>query len=1154
MTAFVSDQLRRRNLLGGSFFCRHDVEGRNSSRNLIKTLSFFLCMWSNAFAREIQKVQAERPEVVRDPIAQLFDAIVCAPLRALYAAAPDQPPVVLCVDALDECGTADYRQDILRVFSVHCRTLPPNVKLLVSSRLEPDIVDAFAHLRPLAILPTDENNRDDARRFAEFRLREMGATTAAVDGGDGGARVLTVGPGLLVEKSAGTFIWLVVACKELERFAAETVTLDMIKSLPVGSKADEGVDELYDRTFSRIFGDVDGKDSTLFKVLAFVVCCLEPLTAACIAELLQLELPVVRRDLQRLEAVLIVENERLRVAHKSVKDYLVDPRRCRDVRFAVSLEEQNEVMSVLCLEALERHLHYNMAGLNPPSLFTMKVNMAEGLTPTPFVGLHISSLHSDYPNFSDIVDKRIGLHLRYAALHFFMHCEAASATDRLARKIERFVKEKLLNWLEVVSLLSRLSIVVGVANLLAKQHSLDSDAQALLQDLLRAAQLFYIPVAASALQVYTTVVSFSPSSSALFRQYSPRLPQECRSPTLIFPREKAWPDLVSTLEGHPDHVYDVAAGADGRFFVSSSSDIRVWDAATGELRLVLEGELGAVLSVAVSQNGRFVVSGSDDGIARVWNTSTGELVSVLESHDDRAVVSVVISPDGDYIVSAGADKTARVWETGTGKLRLTMERHTDSVNSVAISRDGLRVASGSSDHTIRVWDPKSGSEHMVLQGHTDSVRAVAVVGTKGAQYVSGSYDNTVRLWDATTGEQKAVFRGHTGFVHTVASAPDGSWVVSGSGDGTIRLWDVTGGSGGQLMLLEANVGTVTSVAVAPDGNHIVSGSSDRTVRVWDANARLLQNQGSAATDRHPTRVTAVAASPSGSWFVSSSYDGSLRVWDMATGALRAVLLSHTKLVRALTISPDSQSIVSTSEDGTDAVWRADTDFSLQAVHRCAPDFSTCAAFSPDGARVASGSRDHAVVVWRADSGRPDLYLLGHRDSVTVVEFSPDGSRVAAAAADGYVRLWRADSSGASLAVFDAHHDAGVLALAFSPDSRMLASGSSDRSVRVWDVATIATANAAASATTATATTTAAPAVPAALLHEFTGHTSSVMALRFSPDSRAITSGDRYRVTKRWDVSPGVAAPPLLSPTAGSAPDESVSFDGQWLVRSGDANG
>jgi WD40 repeat protein len=95
-------------------------------------------------------------------------------------------------------------------------------------------------------------------------------------------------------------------------------------------------------------------------------------------------------------------------------------------------------------------------------------------------------------------------------------------------------------------------------------------------------------------------------------------------------------ELLNTLSGHTDLVWDVAYSPDGKLIGTASRDgtAKIWDATSGKELLTLRGHTGIVDSIAFSW----------DGSARIWSVSTGtELISFLV---DGPVAGMSFSQDG----------------------------------------------------------------------------------------------------------------------------------------------------------------------------------------------------------------------------------------------------------------------------------------------------------------------------------------------------------------------------------------------------------------------------------------------------------------------------------------------------------------------------
>jgi serine/threonine protein kinase len=165
------------------------------------------------------------------------------------------------------------------------------------------------------------------------------------------------------------------------------------------------------------------------------------------------------------------------------------------------------------------------------------------------------------------------------------------------------------------------------------------------------------------------------------------------------------PRSFALLAGHTGNISSLSISPDGKFLASASADktIKVWDIATGQLKMTLTNHLDFVTSVRYSPDGKLLASGSFDRSVKLWDTATGQEKANLLSHQD-VVRAVAFSPDGRMIASASNDKTIKLWDVATGREKATLTGHTGPVTSLVWSPDGFTLASGSDDKTVRIWD------------------------------------------------------------------------------------------------------------------------------------------------------------------------------------------------------------------------------------------------------------------------------------------------------------------------------------------------------------------------------------------------------------------------------------------------------------------
>lgn len=101
-----------------------------------------------------------------------FDGFLAGPLSS----AEIDGPIVVILDALDECGDSKSRSALLSLLSRQFRNLPPNFRFLITSRPELDIERAFnqqANVRSWNLDTTTSASTEDVKLFFEHELVEV---------------------------------------------------------------------------------------------------------------------------------------------------------------------------------------------------------------------------------------------------------------------------------------------------------------------------------------------------------------------------------------------------------------------------------------------------------------------------------------------------------------------------------------------------------------------------------------------------------------------------------------------------------------------------------------------------------------------------------------------------------------------------------------------------------------------------------------------------------------------------------------------------------------------------------------------------------------------------------------------------------------------
>ncbi|GLH05455.1 Lissencephaly-1 homolog [Gryllus bimaculatus] len=250
-----------------------------------------------------------------------------------------------------------------------------------------------------------------------------------------------------------------------------------------------------------------------------------------------------------------------------------------------------------------------------------------------------------------------------------------------------------------------------------------------------------------------------------------------RNPTMPKPKWHPPWKLYRVISGHLGWVRCVAVEPGNEWFATGSADrvIKIWDLASGQLKVSLTGHISSVRGLAVSSRHPYLFScGEDRQVIRHYH---GHL---------SAVYTLALHPTIDVLVTAGRDATCRVWDMRTKANVHTLTGHTNTIASVVCQSAEPQVVTGSHDCTIRLWDLAAGKSKATLTNHKKSVRALVFHPTV-YMFASASPDN-IKQWKCPDGKFIQNLPGHNAIINCLAVNHEGV-LVSGADNGTLHCWD-----------------------------------------------------------------------------------------------------------------------------------------------------------------------------------------------------------------------------------------------------------------------------------------------------------------------------------------------------------------------------
>jgi WD40 repeat protein len=557
----------------------------------------------------------------------------------------------------------------------------------------------------------------------------------------------------------------------------------------------------------------------------------------------------------------------------------------------------------------------------------------------------------------------------------------------------------------------------------------------------------------------------------------------------------------------------------------------------------------AVTAVAWSPNNRYILTGSEDNTVKLWNPKNGECVHTLDGHSNR-ITRIRVTWDGYHALSSSVDRTVRVWDLSKPAFLTTVGPHPNAVLDLAISSDGSTALTTCRSGEMFVWDAPNNTITANIDGQRGQFAAIAI-DAAGEQGFTGGDDRRLHQWDLSGQKQISEWPTNESPITALDLSSNVDTILAGHLDGTVTVWDVP--KQRRIATLLGHTGRVNSVALSKDSAYALSGSADGTVRLW----HIFSGRCQCTFTNHDDAVEEVCFQRDGRYAASVGRDKAVQVY--FTGRAEEPMIAQTMMCRARSSEfqlSASRAFARTLQQARQAIANGETAMAARYIRE---------------ARALPGRRrtTEAMDEWRQLytqlsrvqlAGAWEMHKLGDgREPIRAISITSSGQHALVLSGSSNVRVWdliegmcvrtfpeetaglqaidisneghTAYTGGWEIKAWDGNSGTATITfeqqsdmtntIALSPDSRFLLSGHSDK-ILLWHTET------------------------GRLLREFTGHTSEVTAISWTPDGQYAVSAGADKRIRIWNVREGSS---IISLEGHTQPIRSLalSFDGRLAM-------
>jgi hypothetical protein len=436
--------------LGASFFFSRGQGDLGHAEKFFTTIASQIAHALPTLKRHICEAIAEDHRIGTQGLREQWRKLIFQPLSKLENLSSHRLPIILVIDALDECEKEDRKDDVRMILRLLAEAKDlPNIRLRIflTSRPEVPIDDEFNVISKLThqdfILHHISNDiiEHDILIFIQYEFERIRRERGLLSDWPKAKDIHS-----LVHDANGLFIYAATICRFIDRRHPEkqlSIILQCMGSSPptLRTSPTRSLDEMYSQVLkSSIYTNYDEEEQEelvdLFKLtVGSIVILSDTLSTTALTNLLNLPRRDVDETLKHVQAVLDVPSTPdlpVRLLHPSFRDFLLDKNRCSDLQFWVDEKQAHQKLADDCIRLMSNSLKQDVCRQEAPGTLVADIEGSR-------------------------IEQCLPLEVRYACLYWIQHLQKSGTQLHDNDHVYHFLQVHILHWLEALSWVRKIS-------------------------------------------------------------------------------------------------------------------------------------------------------------------------------------------------------------------------------------------------------------------------------------------------------------------------------------------------------------------------------------------------------------------------------------------------------------------------------------------------------------------------------------------------------------------------------------------------------------------------------------------------------------------------------------------------------------------------